>query len=467
MKPNILICGLYGISDILRDALPEDFILESENDDAVTKDVEDQETNMVNRIVETPVANFIEANEICRFYPEGFPAGLSMGDYVKIIEAELESRKLLNGTEKKIDFVWYSFSGCSECRDDYEEDFVRSAACLPNVLILANGFSGMSRSDCKPDIDAMTMLAGIRRCVLPQNSSGTFIQLIPSGDRALIEKTRELYLDSVNASAKEENAYNAAWKKFFGKQIKQWKKKEEEDVDRCIRQAVGQAKFILSKPVNMRLDDLVEEGVSLQSDLVEILKGGEPEDRIGIRKLAHVSELQDNLETMIYEIAACYGLPTDKSSMKWILKMSKAVDLPKKPLAVTYAVGKVARAVFIPDIKYKDYKDEDFRRIAREARVEARQMTFPLFEYEKPYRESDVIDDDDFGMLNDSDSKKDVKTEIEVLKTLVAKLVDEKSRSICNDDDYDECDGDCIPVKTSKKRKGGVRANKKPGKSKK
>ena len=432
----------------------------------MTEDAEDKETNMVNRIVETPVANFIEANDICRLYPEGFPAGLSMGDYVKKIEAELESRKLLNGTGEKIDVVWCSFSGCRI--DDYAEDFVRSAACLPNVLILADG-SGGERSACKPDIDAMTMLAGIRRCVLSRLSGGNLDLVIPSGDRALIEMTRELYLDSVNASAKEKNAYNAVWKRFFGKQIKQWKEKEEEDVDRCIRQAVGQAKFILSKPLNMGLDDLVEEGVFLLSDLVEILKGGKPEDRIGKHKLAHVSELQDNLETMIYEIAACYGLPADKSSMNWILKMSKVGDLPKNPLAVTYAVGKVAQAFFIPDI---DYKEEDFRRIAREAKAEARQMTFPLFEYEKLYWESDVIDDDDSddetqAMLNDSDSKKEVKTEIEELKALVAKLVEEKSRSICNDDDDDECDGECLSAKISKKKIGGVRANKKPGKSKK
>ena len=47
---------------------------------------------MVCRLIETPVANFFEANEISDLGEDvAFPENLSMGDYVKKIETELHS----------------------------------------------------------------------------------------------------------------------------------------------------------------------------------------------------------------------------------------------------------------------------------------------------------------------------------------------------------------------------------------
>ena len=115
LKSNILICGpsQYAISDLFYAATPEGTIPENSEEDSriqhPEKDADsDKKTNpLVRRFVETKIANFFEANEITDLGEDGaFPEKLSMGDYVKKIEAELYSCGHL-ADDAKIDVVWF------------------------------------------------------------------------------------------------------------------------------------------------------------------------------------------------------------------------------------------------------------------------------------------------------------------------------------------------------------------------
>lgn len=412
MKPAILICGTshFTTTDLLAEATPANTIPENSDEDVFSNatgednDSDGKPESLVRRCIETPVATFIEANDITDLGEEGdFPEKLPMNDYVKKIEAELRTRGLLSG-DAKIDVVWYC-AGETAFMCEAEKDFIRSAAGLPNAIIVASPTIVVDRKDFRKEIDTLSALAGNRRIVLaPSASSGMIFMTLSSGTRLLIEKTRGNYLNSVEATEEEKEACMAAWTEFYGKKFDTWQEGLEEALEDCIRNAAGRANFILNKPTNMTLTDLVEEGVGLLGELVDILRGNDVEDdRPGKMALAHTAELKENIELLIYEIAACYGHAADQSEINLIFRHSKSSMLPRDAEAITYAVGQVAKAVYEPEI---DYDSKDLLRIYREAMEEALEMVFRPFDDKDPIPDLNndfELDEEDFDNSGEPD----------------------------------------------------------------
>ena len=417
MKPAILICGTshYTTTDLLAEATPANTIPENSDEDVFSNasgegnDSDGKPKHLVRRCIETPVATFIEANDITDLdEEEEFPEKLPMNDYVKKIEAELRTRGLLSG-DAKIDVVWYC-AGETAFMSEAEKDFIRSAAGLSNAFIVASPTIVLDRKDFRKEIDSLTALAGNRRIVLaPSASSGMNFMTFSSGTRLLVEKTRRNYLKTVDASDEDKEACMAAWTDFYGKKFDAWQEAMEEALSDCIEHATGRANFILNKPTDMTLTDLVEEGIGLLSELVDILKGNDvEEDRPGKTDLAHTAELKENIELLIYEIAACYGHAADQSEISLIFRHSKASMLPRDAAAITYAVGQVAKAVYEPEI---DYDSKDLLRIYREAKEEALEMEFRPFDDNDPIPNIDEdfeLDEEDF---DDSDEAEEGEAE--------------------------------------------------------
>ena len=402
LRPNILICGTsrYTNTDLFSEATPAGTIPEnSENDDA-GEDIgpDGNPEGLIRRHVETPVARFFEANEITDLGEEGeIPENLSMADYVKLIEADLRSNGLL-GDDAKIDVVWFCATETAFMMES-EKDFIRSAAGFPNALVVANPIISSNRAEFKREIDALTGLAGIRRIVLaPNASSGMSFSTLSSGTQYLVEKTKRLYLDDVDAPDMEKEAFEAAWTEFYGEKLEEWRNSREGTLSDCIGIAAGRANFILNSPKDVSLTDLVEEGIDLLAELVDILRGNDvEEDRPGKTDLAHTAELKNNIELMIYEIAACFGRAASPQSVETILRHSKASRLPKDAAAVTYAVAQVAKAFFVPE---PEYSSKDLLRIYREAMDEALEMEFRPYDDENPFADSDddfELDEEDCG----------------------------------------------------------------------
>ena len=398
LKANILICGVSRVTsiDLLRAATPEGTIPENADEESFPSDAETGETDeddadenanrLIHRVFKTPVANFIAANELTVFDEEEISENLNMSDYVKKVEAELGSHGLPGSA--KIDVVWYC-AGETAFMDETEKDFIRSAA-FTNTLIVTSPTIVLNREEFRKEIDALTGLAGQKRIVLaPSASSGLNFISSSSGTWHLVEKTKQLYLDGAAASDKEKEAFKAAWAKFYKDRIDEWRNDLETALSDCIEQATGRANFILSSPKDVTLDNLVEEGIDLLCELIDILRGNdEEEDKPGKTALAHTAELKDNIELMIYEIAACYGRAADKRDVELVLRHSRASKLPKDAAAITYAVAQVAKAVYEPET---EYTSKDLLAIYRKAKKDAMEMEFPPFDDENPL--ADLGDD--------------------------------------------------------------------------
>lgn len=428
LKPNILICGpcQYHNTDLLCAATPEGTIPENQEEDSCIprpeedKDADGKPKNPVRRSIETPIATFFEANGITDLGEEGaFPENLPMGEYVKRIEAELQSTGLLvDGA--KIDAVWFCANREVAFMDESEKDFIRSAAGCPNAVIVSCPAIISKRTEFRREIDALTGLAGSRRVVIaPSMSNGMNFSTLVSGVRHLLEKTKWMYLDSVDASDEEKKAYEAAWTEFYGSRLAEWKESLDESLDNCVEQAAGRANFILDKPVDLTLTELVEEGIDLLGELVDILRGNDgEEERPGKTALAHTAELKENIEIMIYEIAACYGYAADQHDVELVLRHSKASRLPKDAAAITYAVAQVAKAVFEPET---EYGPNDLLRIYREAKEEAMEMEFSPFDDDNPFayldrnfevNEEDLDDSDETEGADGSDSDDEIAEDV-------------------------------------------------------
>ena len=421
LKPNILICGpdQFTNTDLLHEATHADTIPEDDSEDMFFPDVDTAKSGeadkpngkrkpLIRRFVETPVANFFEANELTDLGEEGEFPDLSMADYVKEIEAELHAGGHLSENDAKIDMIWFCVGSELSLTEESEKDFIRSAAGISNALIIASPTIISNRAEFKKEIDALTALAGSKRVVLaPSVSTGLNFTTGSSGMQYLIAKTKLMYWDSVNAPDEERKAYEAAWTEFYHDKRSEWQEALNDSLSDCMEQAAGRANFILNKPDNVSLTDLVGEGIDLLGELIEILRGNtEDEDKPGKTAIAHTVELKENIELMIYEIAACYGHAATAHDVELVLRHSKASMLPKDAAAITYAVAQVAKAVYEPGT---EYSSKEILTIYREAKEEAMQMEFKPFDDDNPLAgldddfELDEEDLEDADELEDSD----------------------------------------------------------------
>lgn len=411
LKPNILICSSsrFAPADLLCAATPEGTIPENDDDTSAPApdtgiaqsgddDPDEKPMPLVRRFIETPVANFVEANDLSELGEDGiFPENLSMGDYVKKVGAELRSNGRLSDEDAKIDVVWYCVGGEMAFMDESEKDFMRSAAAVPNALVVASPSSFSGRPDFKKAIGTLTELARPKRIVVaPSICVGMNLSTHNTGLRRLVGRTVRMYLDSIDAPDGDKEAFEAAWNDFYGEKFDEWQEDLEDSLSNCVRQAAGRANFILGRPRDMSLTDLVGEGVDLLAELIEILRdGADTGEKPRKQALAHTAELKDNIEIMICEIAACCGIAATDDDVGLVFRHSRASTLPKDAAAVTYAVAQVAKALFEPEA---EYGSKDLLMIYREAKEKAMRMMF------RPYDDADPFTfvDSDFE-LNDED----------------------------------------------------------------
>ena len=404
MKPNILISGLsqFDIADLISyttsaGTIPEEetdpIPSSQENKETCQEESKDKPLALIRRVIETPVANFIEATEFLNDDSEEMFCE-PMGDYKKRVEAELSSRSLLNAKDGKIDVIWYCTGGEPAFMVEEELDFIRSAAGIPSALIVASPTIVSTRTEFKEAIDFLTSVAGRKRIVLaPSVGTGVISTTVSSGTMYLVEKTKQLYLDRVVASDEEKEAYKAAWTDYYGQMLKDWHNEQEEWVSICIEQAAGRALFILGKEEDVSLTDLIAEGVSLFGQLIDIIKDDDEEepDKPEQSEVVHTAALMNNIVSLIYEIAACYGVAATQSDVELILGHSDVSDLPQDAAAITYAVGMVAKACFVPDI---EYGSDALKSVFFDSKIEGKQKDFKPFDDDNPF---DYLEEDEEG----------------------------------------------------------------------
>jgi len=413
-KPNILVCGTsqFHIAEQIRDVYPSNCFPYEADDEP---EDESHEGTLVRRIVETPVANFIEANALVPVFEQGDgrPCCGEMSDYLKEVEAELRSSGVLPDGAAKIDVVWYCLGDRIDFEDEDEQDFIRSVASVPRVVIVADpGFS--SRSMFKETMDFLAGLAGPRlilNCVVVQPDA-----LVLSGAMKLLEGTKNMYLGTSELSKDERAAYEAAWTEYYADLLEELQEVHGDDVSHVLQCAAERAQAILTRNETAELGNTIGECVSIAANLFKAVKS-EADSKVMRNKLhadvdkwdhQRANELKFNIVCEVYEVAASFGRIVPRHVVRELLRLIPD-DFPKNAVAVTYAIGRVAEVLAGDYFWYAEA--ETVKTIFDEAKAEAMQMDFEPFDDSMIMRgedediEPDLDDSEKSGEIDaDSDS---------------------------------------------------------------
>ena len=395
VEENTLVCDLPPVGSF-RILPSEDEFFEIESASA---------GGLIRRIVETPVASFIEASALVPVFEQGDgrPCCGEMSDYLKEVEAELRSSGVLPDGAAKIDVVWYCLGDRIDFTDEDEQDFIWSVAGVPRVIIVADpGFS--SRSMFKETMDFLAGLAGHRlilNCVVVQPDA-----LVLSGARRLLETTKNLCLCNPDWSKAEKSAFEAAWTEYYADLLEELQEVHGDDVSHVLQCAAERAQAILKRNETAELGNMIGECVSIVANLFKVVKGEADTEVMRNKSHADVdkwdhqrtNELKFNIVCEVYEVAACFGRIVPRHVVRKLLRLIPD-DFPKNAVAVTYAVGYVA-AVLAED--YFWYAEaETVKTTFDEAKAEAMQMEFEPFDDSMIMRGEDEDIEPDF---DDSES---------------------------------------------------------------
>jgi hypothetical protein len=398
-KPNILVCGTsqFHIAEQINDANPFDCFPYDADDEP---EEEPRAGSLVRRIVETPVASFIEANALIPVFEkgDGRPCCGEMSDYVKEIEAELGSSGLLSGSDAKIDVIWYCLGDKIDFADEDELDFIRSASDVPRAIIIADpGFS--SRSMFKETMDYLAGLAGHRlilNCIVVQPDA-----LVLSGARRLLECTKNMCLARPALSKDERAAYESAWSEYYADVLDELQEGHEDDLCHVLQCGAERAQAILKRNETANLGNAIGECVSIAANLLKVVKGEANSEVMRNKSHADVdkwdhqrtNELKFNIVCEVYEVAASFGRIVPRHVVRELLRLIPG-DFPKDAAAVTYAIGRVAEVLSGDYFWYADA--ESMKAVFDEAKAEAMQMDFEPFDDSMIMRGEDEDIEPDF-----------------------------------------------------------------------
>lgn len=351
-KPIILVAGvdqaliglLFGeICDLEKEPDPADEMFDD--------DAESAHQLLVRRIVEAPMAVFVEAQE----FDDSFYSGLTMEEYV----ADVESEVMENGILGSIDAVFFQAGFINSSTDPEMLNFLRSAVQFDNVLIVCNTDFPNSRK-ASETVSFLMGLAGMRGVC----DSAAFPQgLLISTPRRLVEEAKTL-AEGLFATEGERAAFASAWDDFFSGKIEDWRKLQETECAIAIEHARARAQEIVDEQETSLGEDIAEatgyivdlfRAVNDKKDTA-VVRDKAKSDKAK-RQSALEFELKDNIIFLIHAVAACYGRFIPPHEVEEYLSVVPG-DFPKNAAAVTYAVGTAVGMVSdIPFWGMTDYKD--------------------------------------------------------------------------------------------------------------
>ncbi len=389
-KPNILISGN---SDCLYLRYLANQVRSADSFNMLSLDTEagiPQEALLRNVIV-TPAANYLVARGI----NSGTDHYDNMPAFVDAVESEIDDIIMPDGN-RRIDIVWY-YAGNNVDSTPEKEAFVRSVAGMYNALLIVSPDFSDPAEFCE-DTVFLSGLAG-DRIVLDYAS-------IPGGGEAsgtvrLLEKTKDIYLNSRALTEEEEEQFDSAWESAYSEKVYNFYDMKDEECFYVIDDAAVQAQKLVSGQDDLSLGKDIGNLTQLIVEMIRAAKNKTPVADANARTRsdwtrrdrAFAAELKANIVFMIHKVEACYGRVIPPRTIKEYLSVIPDT-FPNDAAAVTYAIGTAAKTA----LEFPNGDMDDFREFFMDAKEEAMEMTFDqpgCLLYGDAEKESDADDDND------------------------------------------------------------------------
>ena len=325
MNPNILICGKTGAGKTSlvqavthAGTVPDEAIGDAE---ATTRGFD---------VYETDIANFIDS--------EGMEPGQTVEQYSAFIMGEVVKRLDSDSVENLIHNIWYCIDGSGARIQDTDAKLIKTFS--DKVILVVTKCELMRKEQVEAVMNTLLDLIDRDRIVLVSSENR-------SGLKQLIAKAEAMSASAMGHAAEELEAFRKRWDDYYANMRRVWTESVSSDADSYINWAAGRAAAIALVPL----------------------------------PLADVAPLIANEVYMLYKLAELYGIAADSTVISMLLGCAGgsvagkvgASFLPflKVPIAaaVTYGVGKAAKAYFESDMTMNEKElRREFLAGEREAR---------------------------------------------------------------------------------------------------
>ena len=326
MKPNILVCGKTGVgkTSLIQAVTHRGVVPDSAIGDGKPITVGFQ-------VYETEAANFIDS--------EGMnPGTQTVDEYADFILNELLQRLDAESEERLIHNIWYCIDGSGARIQDTDAKLIKTFS--DKVILVVTKCELMRKEQVEAVMNTLLDLIDRDRIVLVSSENR-------SGLKQLIAKAEAMSASAMGHAAEELKAFRKRWDDYYANMRRVWTESVSSDADSYINWAAGRAAAIALVPL----------------------------------PLADVAPLIANEVYMLYKLAELYGIAADNTVISMLLGCAGgsiagkigASFLPflKVPIAaaVTYGVGKAAKAYFESDMTMNE---EELRREFLAGECEAR-----------------------------------------------------------------------------------------------
>ena len=326
MKPNILVCGKTGVGKTSliqavthRGVVPDNAIGDS------------KPITVGFQVYETEAANFIDS--------EGMnPGQQTVDEYADFILNELLQRLNAGNRDKLIHNIWYCIDGSGARIQDTDAKLIKTFS--DKVILVVTKCELMRKEQVESVMNTLLDLIDRDRIVLVSSENRT-------GLKQLIAKTETMSAAAMGRASEEQEAFRNRWDNYYSNMRRAWTESVSGEADSYINWAAGRAAAIALVPL----------------------------------PLADVGPLIANEVYMLYKLAGVYGIAADNTVITMLLGCAGgsiagkigASCLPflKVPIAaaVTYGVGKAAKAYFESDMTMdEDELQQEFLAGEREAK---------------------------------------------------------------------------------------------------
>ena len=326
MKPNILVCGKTGVgkTSLIQAVTHRGVVPDSAIGDGKPITVGFQ-------VYETEAANFIDS--------EGMnPGRQTVDEYADFILNELLQRLNTSNQDKLIHNIWYCIDGSGARIQDTDAKLIKTFS--DKVILVVTKCELMRKEQVESVMNTLLDLIDRDRIVLVSSENRT-------GLKQLIARTETMSAAAMGRASEEQEAFRNRWDNYYSNMRRAWTESVSGEADSYINWAAGRAAAIALVPL----------------------------------PLADVGPLIANEVYMLYKLAGIYGIAADNTVITMLLGCAGgsiagkigASFLPflKVPIAaaVTYGVGKAAKAYFESDMTMnEDELRQEFLAGEREAK---------------------------------------------------------------------------------------------------
>lgn len=316
MKPNILVCGKTGVgkTSLIQAVTHRGVVPDSAIGDGKPLTVGFQ-------VYETEIANFVDS--------EGMnPGTQTLDEYADFILDELLTRLDAENEERLIHNIWYCIDGSGARIQDTDAKLIKTFS--DKVILVVTKCELMRKEQVESMMNTLLDLIERDRIVLVSAENRT-------GLKQLIAKAETMSTTAMGHASEELDAFRKRWDDYYANMRRVWTESVSSEADSYINWAAGRAAAIALVPL----------------------------------PLADVAPLIANEVYMLYKLAELYGIAADNTVITMLLGCAGgsiagkvgASFLPflKVPIAaaVTYGVGKAAKAYFESDMTMNE---EELRR---------------------------------------------------------------------------------------------------------